>query len=89
MAKIKQLKKESTKAVDAANDKAFIFPLDSTNFIILGLGVALIILGYIFMAMPDHPDDFLTLTLAPIMLVLSFLVVIPFGLMYRKKTDIE
>ena len=83
MAQVKQksIKKKSGKQ----SAEKFHFPLGKTNFIILGIGVLLLIVGFIFMALPDDPDAFLTLTLAPILLVFSFLIVIPLGLLYKGK----
>ncbi|MGH1366658.1 MAG: hypothetical protein ACRBF0_24070 [Calditrichia bacterium] len=69
----------------STNEETFSFPLDKTNLLILALGAVIIAVAYVFMAMPDHPDDFMTVTLAPLLLVLAFAVVIPFGIMYRKK----
>ncbi len=63
----------------------FKFPLGKTNYLILVLGIFLLVLGYIFMAIPDDPDAFLTRTLSPIILVFAYLVVIPIGLLYREK----
>ncbi len=63
----------------------FEFPMTKENYLILILGLIIIIVGYIFMAMPDHPDDALTLTVAPVMIILSMTIVIPYGIMYRKK----
>ncbi len=79
MAKVKS-KKGATPV-----DEKFGFPLKRTNYMIISAGVALLIIGYIFMAIPDDPDAFLTRTLAPVILVISFLVVIPVGLLYREK----
>lgn len=67
------------------DQELFDFPLDKTNLMIIGLGAIIIAVAYVFMAMPDHPDDFMTVTLAPLLLVVAFAVVIPFGIMYRKK----
>ena len=64
----------------------FHFPLNKTNFMILLLGIILLIVGYIFMAVPTDPDAFLTRTLSPIILVFSYLIVIPIGLFYRSNT---
>ncbi|HFE64518.1 MAG TPA: hypothetical protein ENK14_08925 [Caldithrix sp.] len=65
----------------------FHFPLIKTNFLILGLGVIILIVGYIFMAIPTDPDAFLTRTLSPILLVFAYLIVIPIGLFYREKKN--
>jgi hypothetical protein len=79
-------KTKSTKT-NSADEKKLIYPLGPKNFKILGVGVFLIALGFYLMALPDNPDDFLTLTLAPIILVIAFVVVIPLGIMYREKIN--
>ncbi|OQX88614.1 hypothetical protein B6D60_01820 [candidate division KSB1 bacterium 4484_87] len=47
------------------------------------IGVFVIILGYIFMAQ-GPADSFWSLTLAPILLVISYCVIFPFAIIYRK-----
>ncbi len=64
----------------------FHFPLTRINFYILLLGVFILVVGYIFMLLPDDPDAFLTRTLSPIVLVIGYLVIIPIGLFYRKRS---
>lgn len=66
-------------------EEKYHFPLGKTNYGILILGVLTLIIGYIFMAIPDHPDDFLTRTLSPVLLVIGYLVIIPLGIIYRDK----
>lgn len=61
-----------------------IFPLERENFIILGIGLLLIVLGYISLS-GNVVDGFRQLTLAPILLLLGYCVAIPIGIMYRKK----
>ena len=74
------------KKVKADEQKSgFDFPFTRENYLILILGLLIIVAGYIFMAMPDHPDDPLTLTVAPILIIIAMTIVIPFGIMYRKK----
>jgi len=87
MAQIKQSKSSKKRSKTRDDQAVFEFPLGKTNGLILTAGVLLLIAGYILMALPDNPDDFMTLTLAPIILVISFVVVIPFGLIYREKKD--
>ena len=48
-------------------------------------GLVLIVAGYLALS-GDKVEGFLPLTLAPILLVLGYCVVIPVGIMYRKKT---
>jgi len=52
------------------------------------VALGLLIVGYICLAQPPV-DGFLSLTLAPILLVLSFCVVFPYAIMARdrRKTD--
>lgn len=82
MAKIKRTTPAAKSKVAV---EKFQFPLGKTNVLILLSGIFLLVIGYIFMALPDDPDAFLTRTLAPILLVFSFLVVIPIGLLYKEK----
>ncbi|HYQ87903.1 MAG TPA: DUF3098 domain-containing protein [Bacteroidota bacterium] len=61
------------------------FPLERENFIILGVGVLCIVLGYIALS-GNTVEGFRQLTLAPILLLLGYCVIIPIGIMYRKKS---
>ena len=54
------------------------------NYILFSIGLALVVFGYIFMASGDV-NSFQSLTLAPIMLFLGYIVVIPISLVYRDK----
>lgn len=81
MAKVKEKDKKQNQ------ETGFKFPLTRTNFLIIGLGVLVIVLGYIFMALPEDPDAFMTRTLAPVMLVFAYLIIIPIGLFYREKKE--
>ena len=55
------------------------------NYLIFSIGLALVIIGYIFMA-NGEANSFQSLTLAPIMLFLGYIVVIPVSLVYRDKS---
>ena len=54
------------------------------NYLIFLAGLLLIGFGYIIMAMGEV-DSFQSITLAPIMLFLGYIVVIPTALIYRSK----
>jgi hypothetical protein len=56
----------------------------STNYIIFCIGLVLIIMGYVIMAL-GTVNSFQSLTLAPILLFLGYIIVIPFALIYRDK----
>lgn len=59
------------------------FPLRRENFIILGIGLVVILLGYAAM-LEGSVEGFLPLTVAPILLVLGYCVIFPIGILYRK-----
>lgn len=52
------------------------------NYMILGAGILLIILGFIFLAGGD-------ITISPILLVLGYCVVIPLGILLPKEKEDE
>jgi hypothetical protein len=60
-------------------------PFERENYIIVGVGILVIILGY-FALSQDGAFGFMPLTVAPILLVLGYCVIIPIGIMYRKRT---
>ena len=55
-----------------------------TNYIILIAGVAIIIIGYLVMSAGDAVSP-LSVTVAPIILVIGYCIVVPLGIIYRKK----
>lgn len=60
-------------------------PFTSTNYKIFGIGIIVLILGYI--SLSQRPvDSFMSLTVAPILLVIGYLVIIPLSFLYQKKT---
>ena len=61
-----------------------IFPLEKENFIIIGAGLLVIVLGYMALS-GNTVEGFRQLTLSPILLLLGYCVIIPVGIMYRKK----
>jgi len=71
MASAKKVKKG---AASAAPD------FDKRNYIILGVGVLLIILGFVFLAGGD-------ITISPILLVLGYCIIIPLGILLPKGKD--
>ena len=56
-------------------------PFEDKNVIIILIGVGIIGLGYLLMSMGDVMG-FTSLTLAPIVLCIGYLVVVPYGIMY-------
>ena len=62
--------------------------LSKINYILFGIGLTLIILGYILMG-KGEVYSFQSLTLAPIMLFIGYIIVIPASLIYRGKNSLE
>ena len=57
----------------------------TTNYILFGIGLALIIAGYFIMA-SGEVNSFQSLTLAPIMLFIGYIIFLPAALIYREKS---
>lgn len=67
-----------------------------TNVVILLVGVAVIVVGYLLMS-TGIPEDItsnegvwnnsMAVTVAPLLLVLGYCVIIPIGIFYRKRTQ--
>jgi hypothetical protein len=66
--------------------KTDLLALESANYMILLAGVVVILLGYGALSMGPW-DGFMPLTVAPILLVLGYCVIIPVGIVYRRKTS--
>jgi len=59
---------------------------DKINYIIFAIGIAVIIAGYFCMA-TGETYSVRSLTVAPIILLIGYLVIIPLAILYRKKED--
>lgn len=65
--------------------KEFSFPLEKENFMIIGLGILLLVIGYVMMSQ-NSVDGFIPTVVSPIFLVAGYCVVIPYGIMKKPKT---
>ena len=59
-------------------------PFGRKNLQILIIGLIMIVLGYIAMAKPPV-NSFWTLSLAPVLLLAAYLIVVPYAIMYGHK----
>jgi hypothetical protein len=57
-------------------------PLGKQNFLIMGVGLLVILAGYLTM-LTGTVEGFLPLVVAPILLVIGYCVIIPIGILYR------
>ena len=61
-----------------------IFPFERENFIILGIGIIVILVGY-FALSGSSVEGTMPLVVSPLLLVLGYCVIIPIGILYRKR----
>jgi len=59
--------------------------LGKNNYLIFGTALLVLLIGYWALAQPPV-DGFLSLTLAPILLVFGYCVLIPLAIMVKKRT---
>jgi len=61
-----------------------VFPFEKENYQIIGVGILFIVAGYIAMS-GNVVEGFSQLTLSPLLLLIGYCVIIPIGIIYRKK----
>jgi len=76
------------KGKKAKQEDKFHISLTNKNYMIIGVGILLIIIGYVFMA-ENSVDGFLPTVIAPILLVLGYIVFVPFGILFKDKSVSE
>ncbi len=59
-------------------------PFTRKNYFIFGLGLLLILVGYIFLAQ-GPAESFLSLSVAPVFLFVGYCIIIPLAILYRDK----
>jgi hypothetical protein len=80
--------KGASKVAAKRKAPAMALPFTKRNYQILGLGLVVIILGYV--ALSQSPwDGTMPLVVAPILLVLGYCVIIPLGILYREKSETQ
>jgi len=79
----KAIRKRDTKRKGTSEGR---LPLGRQNFLIIGIGLAIIAVGY-FAMIEGSVEGFLPLVAAPILLVLGYCVVIPYGILYKKSSQ--
>jgi hypothetical protein len=60
------------------------FPFTKVNYQILSAGIICIVLGYIALAQEPW-DGTMPLVVAPILLVLGYCIIIPIGILFRRR----
>lgn len=78
-------KKYIKKSIQAATVKPAALSLTRINYLLFALAAFLLILGYIFMSI-GPVNSFWSLTLSPIILVISYCVVFPLAILWQPKS---
>ncbi|MCR4439788.1 MAG: hypothetical protein QHJ34_10515 [bacterium] len=79
----KEAKRQKTGRRDAWSRRQGI-ALGKTNYLLAALGLIVIVIGYVCLAQPPV-NGFLTLTVAPILLVAGYCVIMPLAILWRGK----
>lgn len=83
----KKIKKKNVKVTTKSLPSPFNIYWERTNYVLFGLGLLLIVLGFYFMGQGNW-DSTSSLVVSPIFLFLGFVVVIPASILYRKKSEV-
>ncbi len=62
--------------------KEITFPFEKQNFVIIGAGIVVLIIGYFLMSQ-NSVDGFLPTVVAPIVLIIGYCVIIPYGILKK------
>lgn len=61
----------------------FSWPYKRKNYLLFGVGVFVIIMGYLIMYFGEV-DSFQSLVISPLLLLAGYLIIIPLALLYKK-----
>jgi hypothetical protein len=59
--------------------------MTKTNYILFAIGIITIVIGYVFLSI-GPATNFYSLSLAPIILLIGYVVILPIAILYRKKS---
>ncbi|MEK6552364.1 MAG: hypothetical protein AABZ54_02810 [Bacteroidota bacterium] len=86
--------KRNSKEVKKSISSPFKDYWDKNNYILIVIGLAVLTLGYIFMAHGNW-DSFFSLTISPITLLIAYVIIIPLAILLKssifikKKTNVS
>jgi hypothetical protein len=82
MAKVKKRVKSTNKRFESPFQNYW----TKNNYLLLGAGIVVLIIGYLLMSQGPW-DNPLSLTIAPIVLLIAYVIIFPLSIMYKKKSD--
>jgi hypothetical protein len=65
-----------------------LLPFEKMNYILFGISLFVIIIGYVALAKEPY-NSFVSLNIAPVLLVLGYVFLIPLSILYRKREKEE
>ena len=83
MAKVQKKRKVGRRAAAAIPEAEL---PQRMNYVILIAGIVIVLIGFMVMASGDAVSS-LSVTIAPIILFIGYCIVIPLGIIYRKKKE--
>lgn len=81
-------KKKPGKSVKKVLVSPFNIYWEKTNYLLFGVGIAIIIIGFYFMSIGNW-DSTASLVISPILLFIGYVIVFPAAIFYRKKSDAD
>ncbi len=89
MAKAAKTKKEREKkkslAERAKREALYGMPLQKENYLFIGIGFAVILIGYLLIGIEHDVDGFLSLNVSPILIIAGFIWII-YAVLYKPKS---
>ncbi|MBV6477685.1 MAG: hypothetical protein HGGPFJEG_00427 [Ignavibacteria bacterium] len=85
MAKSKQHNVQSLKSKKQKKELSHLhFAMTAKNYMIIGAGILVIIIGYVLMS-ENSVDGFMPTVVAPILLILGYCVIVPVGILFNDR----
>ncbi len=79
----KTIKRKTSKAASIWS-----IPLNKSNFIIFGIGIIVLLVGFYIMTIPPWDSDF-ALVISPLILLIGYFIIFPLGILknYKNQKD--
>jgi membrane protein YdbS with pleckstrin-like domain len=82
----KKIKRKSIRQSRKTSVSPFSIYWEKTNYYFLAAGIIVVVIGFYFLSIPPW-DSFSSLVIAPILLVIGYVLIFPASILYRKKSE--
>ncbi len=82
------VKKATGKQIPARIGSPFTLSFTKENYILLGLGVFVLVLGFFFLSVGPW-DSTTSLVIAPLVLMFAYAVIFPLSILWKKKQEVK